>query len=91
MVIRILVEKAYKRLWDDLPAEIQEIATAAVNDPTNPLYRPFKKLRPGRRLREGSWSIRVTRNDYRAICQRAGETCSWYWVGPHDEYDRITG
>ena len=74
-----------------LPPDVRVIAAAAIRDPTNPLYRPFKKLQPGRRLREGSWSIRVTRNEFRAICQRSGDICSRYWTGDHDEYDKLTG
>ena len=34
------------------------------------------------------WSVRVTRSS-RALAVRDGETMLWFWIGPHDEYERI--
>jgi hypothetical protein len=40
------------------------------------------------------WSVRVDRN-YRALCMKTedgGETVFvWFWIGPHDEYERLLG
>jgi hypothetical protein len=34
------------------------------------------------------WSVRVGRG-YRAIGLLKGDTMHWFWIGPHDEYERI--
>ncbi len=34
------------------------------------------------------WSVRVGR-DYRALALEDGGDVFWFWIGPHDEYDRI--
>ena len=34
------------------------------------------------------WSARV--NDaYRAVAVREGNIFTWFWIGPHDEYERM--
>ncbi len=34
------------------------------------------------------WSVRVSRG-YRAVGLLKGDTVRWFWIGPHDEYERI--
>ena len=34
------------------------------------------------------WSVRVSRG-YRAVANRIGNDLFWFWIGPHDEYERI--
>jgi len=41
----------------------------------------FKKVR-------NVWSIRVGL-DYRAVGLLKGDTVHWFWIGRHDEYERI--
>jgi hypothetical protein len=33
------------------------------------------------------WSARVTDN-YRALAIVKGNTAKWFWIGPHEEYER---
>jgi len=89
--VPIRLESSFERALVRLPPDIQIIARHAVQNPSDPQYRPFKKLAPGRRLRRNSWSIRITRNDYRAICERNGGDISWYWIGDHADFDKFAG
>jgi hypothetical protein len=34
------------------------------------------------------WSVRVSRG-YRAVAYRRDNELFWFWIGPHDEYERI--
>lgn len=34
------------------------------------------------------WSVRVNK-DYRMLAFRDGEDVEWFWVGPHDQYDKL--
>lgn len=34
------------------------------------------------------WSARVT-DAYRSLAVREGNVFTWFWIGPHDEYERI--
>ena len=49
-------------------------------DPTHPSLH-FKPV--GR-----YWSVRVTRS-VRALAVREGHTMIWFWIGPHDAYERL--
>jgi hypothetical protein len=73
------------RLYDKLPAEIRRTADKQfalwLNNPRHRSLR-FKQVRPN------LWSARVT-DDYRALATRDGETFLWFWIGPHDEYQRL--
>jgi hypothetical protein len=42
----------------------------------------FKKVLPD------LWSIRVGR-DYRALATEETGLLIWFWIGPHDEYERL--
>lgn len=37
---------------------------------------------------EGVWSARVGLG-YRALATRDGDTVIWFWIGKHEEYDRL--
>jgi hypothetical protein len=34
------------------------------------------------------WSARVG-GGYRALAMIQGDEAEWFWIGPHDEYDRL--
>ena len=34
------------------------------------------------------WSVRVSLN-LRAVAKREGDTVTWFWIGPHKEFDRL--
>jgi hypothetical protein len=69
-----------------LPQDIQRRADAAYallrDNPRHPSLH-FKKV--------GTlWSARVTL-DYRALAVEAVDGYIWFWVGKHDQYDKIIG
>jgi hypothetical protein len=43
--------------------------------------RPFKKV-------QTFWSARIT-DDYRALGVLEGDTVIWFWIGTHEEYERL--
>ena len=49
----------------------------------NPLHGPLHFKKVGK-----VWSVRVGRG-YRALGLLKGDTMHWFWIGPHDEYERI--
>jgi hypothetical protein len=75
------------RFWasfNKLPVETQEQAVGR--------YRLFLEnpFHPSLRLKQIGpiWSVRVSRG-YRAVATREGDHFAWFWIGAHDEYDRI--
>ena len=35
------------------------------------------------------WSIRIGNTSYRALADVQRDSVYWFWIGPHDEYERI--
>ncbi len=75
------------KAYDRLPRSIQEHANAAYaiwrQNPFHPSLQ-FKRVDP----EEPIYSVRVGRG-YRALGWLEGDTVVWFWIGDHDEYDRI--
>jgi len=69
-----------------LPPEIQRLARKNfklwLRDPRHPSLH-FKKV-------GDFWSARVGDN-YRALAIVEGSRAKWFWIGPHDEYERLIG
>jgi hypothetical protein len=57
----------------------KQYALFAAN-PHHPSLR-FKEIGP-------YWSVRVSRG-YRALARCRGNDLYWFWIGPHDEYERL--
>jgi hypothetical protein len=53
------------------------------NDPRHPSLQ-FKRVDP----QEPIYSVRVSRG-YRALGWLEGDTVTWFWIGNHDEYERL--
>jgi hypothetical protein len=77
------------RMYEALPSEVQRQAREAYRqfrqDPSHPGLH-FHPLRGY----PGYWSVRVTLS-YRAVCRREGDTCYWFWIGSHADFDRDFG
>ena len=75
----------YWRHYNALPSEIQKVADKN--------FQLFKKnsqhpsLRFERKKSE-LWSVRVG-GGYRALARQLGDNLIWFWIGPHDEYERL--
>lgn len=44
----------------------------------------FKRIKKGK----SAWSIRVSK-DYRMVGYREGDTVTWFWIGTHNDYDKL--
>jgi hypothetical protein len=68
----------------ELPPPVRRLARKKfelwLRDPQHPSLR-FKKV--GR-----FWSARIG-GDFRAVGKIQGDQVEWFWIGPHDEYDRL--
>ena len=75
---------SFRKRFNALPREAQALAIKTYRlwrrDPWHHSLH-FKKV--GR-----YWSARVDYN-IRALAVRQGEQVSWFWIGPHDEYERL--
>ena len=76
-----------RRFWQtyrELPREVRSLARKnyrlLLREPRHPSLH-FKKI--GRR-----WAVRVGL-DYRAVALEVDDGLLWYWIGPHDEYERL--
>jgi hypothetical protein len=78
---------ATEKFWQcfgRLPAEIRALATKQfrlwIREPRHPSIQ-FKKV-------AAYWSARITDN-YRAVGVMDEDTVIWFWIGTHDEYERL--
>jgi hypothetical protein len=75
----------FRKLFRALPHQIQKQGREA--------YRLFKQNphHPSLRFKQivGSvYSVRITL-DYRAVCTRDGDEHVWFWVGSHEDYNKL--
>jgi hypothetical protein len=67
-----------------LPAEVKALAKRAYriwsHDPRHPSLC-FKKVGE-------TWAIRIGRA-HRALAVQQNDAFYWFWIGPHDEYERL--
>ena len=83
-----MISKATGDFWEalrHLPRDIQQQAREKFRlwqqDPFHPSLH-FKELAPG--------LLRINLN-YRAQARRRGELITWFWIGTHEEYQRLIG
>ena len=81
--------RANARFWElfrQLPADVQDQARQAYRtfdlNPRHPGLQ-FKRVSQARPV----YSVRVNRDHRAGILQ--GEGITWYWIGNHEDYDRL--
>ena len=78
---------SFWKLYKKLPQNIREIAKKQyklfASDPYHASLH-FKRVHSTRPI----YSARITRN-YRAVGILEDNIIMWFWVGSHDEYDRL--
>lgn len=81
-----LITRSFREAFAALPPEIRARARVAYK-----LWRDNPDL-PGLRFKRvgDEVSVRVGRN-YRALGILQGDTVYWYWIGKHDDYERLLG
>jgi hypothetical protein len=71
-------------LYDALPNDIQRRADKQFTlFAANPKH-PSIQLKPVGEF----WSVRIT-EAYRALAIREGPVFTWFWIGSHDQYERL--
>ena len=77
-----------RSFWDHFDALPRDVARRAVKQ-----YEPLEgdALHPSVNFKKVGryWSARVD-HTYRAVAeQQADGSMLWFWIGPHDEYDKL--
>ncbi len=74
----------FRALLSALPPDIQARARRAfVLWRANPRHPSLCFKKTG-----DVWAVRVARG-YRALAMLGGDTLYWFWIGSHDEYERL--
>ena len=78
------ITRSFRDAFRTLPPEVRERSRRAYR-----LWRENPYL-PGLRFKRvgADVSIRIGR-DYRALGLLEGENVYWYWIGSHDDYERM--
>ena len=78
--------RSFREAFRALPPDVRQRARRAYR-----LWRENPDI-PGLRFKRVGHevSVRIGR-DYRALGVLEGDTVNWYWIGKHDEYDRLLG
>ena len=74
---------AYQALPDNIRRQAREAYRLFRHNPAHPSLR-FRQVHPTRPI----YSARIN-IQYRALGIRDGDTIVWFWVGSHDEYERL--
>lgn len=72
--------KCYHHLSKELQEQADKAFALLKKNPRHPSLR-FEKKGKG-------WSARVSRG-YRVLAKERSEGLVWFWIGPHDEYQRL--
>ena len=77
----------FRKLLERLPEEIRQQARTAYKlfkqDPYHPQLH-FKRVHQSQPI----YSVRATYR-YRAVGRLEGEVIVWFWIGSHDDYDKL--
>ena len=81
------VARQFHEQYSALPTDIQKQAREKFSlwlENSNHPSLHFKKVSPN----EPVWSVRINRS-YRALGLREEGHVEWFWIGNHDEYERM--
>jgi hypothetical protein len=73
------------RYYDRLPPHAQQLAdrTFALFR-KNPLYPSLRF----KQVKQDIWSVRVGKH-YHALAKRRSDGWMWFWIGTHEEYNKL--
>jgi hypothetical protein len=84
--MKSFTSRSFREAYQGLPALVQERARKAYRlfrgNPSHPSLS-FKKVDEANNI----YSVRVGLG-YRALGQLDGAEIVWFWIGPHQEYDK---
>lgn len=85
--MRHLTLPRFWKYYQELPKEIQILANKNYEIlKTNPFHPSLHLKKIGRRRQ--LWSVRVG-DSYRALGLEKPEGIVWFWIGTHEEYEKI--
>lgn len=84
MIVRSRTLAEFWEHYEALPQEIQRRASKQYAIFAENPRHPSLQLKPVGEF----WSVRVT-DAYRALAVREDNIFTWFWIGPHDEYERL--
>jgi hypothetical protein len=76
--------KAFWKLYNDLTPHVQRQALKQYRLLKGNPQHPSVRFKPVSKL----WSARVN-DDYRALAIKRQDAYVWFWIGPHQDYDKI--
>lgn len=84
--------KQFTKLFDRLPKPVQELAKKNFEIFKRDEHHPSLEFKHMADELHNIWSVRVG-NSWRALGRERpdGKTIDWFWIGPHEEYNRLTG
>ncbi len=77
---------SFRKLYTDLPKEIQELADEKYRLFQNDPFHPSLEFKAKGKV----WTVAIGRS-YRAIARRFESDLYWVWIGSHEEYNRVLG
>lgn len=86
MIFRSRTLPEFWHCYDALPADIRRRAAKQFAILRRDPRHPSLQLKPVGEF----WSVRVS-DAYRALACREGNVFTWFWIGSHDEYERLLG
>jgi hypothetical protein len=75
---------SFWRAYAELPEEVRQRSDKQFRLLAKDPVHPSLQLKPVGAF----WSARVS-DGYRALSVRQANTFTWFWVGNHDDYDRL--
>ena len=78
-------EKHFWHRFDQLPTDVQALAREKYQLWLRDTFHRSLKFKP---IGKDVWSVRIG-NHYRALGRRAGELIVWFWIGTHEEYNKL--
>jgi mRNA-degrading endonuclease RelE of RelBE toxin-antitoxin system len=85
--MRSHITRRFRRALQGLPKQVQRQARASYrlfeHDPFHP-SQYFKRVHPVQPI----YSVRIG-VDYRAVGVCQGDDIIWFWIGSHEDYDRL--
>ena len=81
------ITSRFRKAYDRLPKRIQRQANEAYTlfekDHRHPSLR-YKKVHPNKQI----YSVRISQS-YRALGILEGDEMIWFWIGSHEDYERM--
>ena len=83
-----MISRTHAQFWacfNALPEDLQRIAKTKYRLWEQDCFHPSLHFKP---LKDDVWSVRITQN-YRALGRRKAGLIVWFWIGTHEEYNKL--